>query len=113
MARRHSLSHAPPWLPLPLFLIRLGQGLALPAVVRLNVDQVDARWAGLASGLVNATLQMSAALSTAVIGGLFFTLAPLGADAAQVKAGFAGAAFAMAACLGLAAALARPRRSTP
>ncbi len=103
----------PPWLPLPLLLIGVGQGLALPAVVRLNVDQVDARWAGLASGLVNATLQMSAALSTAVIGGLFFTLAPLGADAAQVKAGFASAALAMAACLGLAAALARPRRSTP
>ncbi len=104
---------APSWLAMPLFLIGLGQGIALPALVRLNVDQVDARWAGLASGLVNATLQISAALSTAVIGGLYFTLAPDGAAAAQVKAGFSVAALAMAASLGLAAALARQPRPAP
>lgn len=104
---------APSWLPLPLFLIGLGQGIALPALVRLNVDQVDARWAGLAAGLVSATLQISAAVCTAVIGSLFFTLAPDGADASRVKAAFSITALAVAAGLALAAALGRTRRPAP
>ena len=66
--------NAPGWLPAPLFLIGVAQGIALTALVRLNVDQVEARWAGLAAGLVSDTLQISAAVSTATIGGLFFAL---------------------------------------
>ncbi|SAL00329.1 MFS transporter [Caballeronia fortuita] len=77
------------WLWLPLFFIGLGQGIALPTLVRLNVDQVPARWAGLAAGLVNSTLQISAAIFVAVIGGLFFTLAPDGASVEAVTSGFA------------------------
>lgn len=106
-------SNVPSCLPLPLLVIGLGQGIALPALVRLNVDQVDARWVGLASGLVSATLQISAAVCTAVIGGLFFTLAPDGAAAGDVQAGFAVAALAIGAGLGLAAVLSRPRHCAP
>lgn len=95
----------PHWLWLPLFVIGLGQGIALPALVRLNVDQVDARWAGLASGLVNATLQVSAAVSVALIGGFFFTLAPEGASARAVQVSFGATAVVIGACLALAAAL--------
>lgn len=36
----------PSWRWLPLFVIGLGQGNALPVLVRLNVDQVEARWGG-------------------------------------------------------------------
>lgn len=104
-------SNAPSWLPIPLLVIGLGQGVALPALVRLNVEQVDARWAGLAAGLVNATLQISAAVSTAVIGGLFFTLAPDGADPGDVKAGFSIAALVMGASLAAGALLSRVRPS--
>ncbi len=100
-----ALTHAPAWLPAPLFLIGLGQGIALPALVRLNVDQVDPRWAGLAAGLVSATLQISAAVSTALVGGLFFTLAPDGSGARLAQAGFAFATLVIGAALALAAAL--------
>jgi MFS family permease len=103
---------APAWLPTPLFLIGLGQGLALPALVRLNVDQVDARWAGLAAGLVSATLQISAAVSTAIIGGLFFALLTHVAGPGAVKTAFSVALLAMGAGLGLAAVLSRGVRSS-
>lgn len=93
------------WLPLPLFAIGLGQGIALPALVRLNVDHVDARWAGLAAGLVNATLQISAAVSVALVGGLFFALAPMGSSATTIRWSFAIALLAIAASLALAASL--------
>jgi MFS family permease len=103
MAASLAASGRPHWLPAPLFVIGLGQGIALPALVRLTVEHVDARWAGLAAGLVNATLQISAAVSVALIGGLFFTLAPDGASASKVQHGFAVASFAIAASLALAA----------
>lgn len=93
------------WLWLPLFVIGLGQGIALPALVRQNVDQVDARWAGLAAGLVNSTLQISAAVSVALIGGFFFTLAPESASARAVQVSFAATAVVIGACLAFAAAL--------
>jgi MFS family permease len=51
----------------------LGQGTAMPVMIRTVIDRVDGRWSGLASGLVNATLQIGAALSVAIIGGLFFS----------------------------------------
>jgi len=105
-----ALDDAPRWLPIPLFVIGLGQGIALPALVRLNVDHVDARWSGLAAGLVSASLQISAAVSVALIGGLFFALAPDGAAAADVRSGFAIATLAVAGALAIAAALSAPRQ---
>jgi MFS family permease len=99
------------WLALPLFLIGAGQGIALPALVRLNVDQVETRWAGLASGLVTATLQISAAVSVALIGGLFIAIAPDGANAQDVRLGFAVASLAISAALVMAAGLSWERRA--
>ncbi|MBS7457162.1 MFS transporter [Coralloluteibacterium stylophorae] len=101
---------APSWLALPLFAIGAGQGIALPALVRSSVDHVDARWAGLASGLVNATLQIGAAIWVAMIGGVFFAIAPDGAGAHDVRLGFAAASLAIAAALAVAAALGGKRR---
>jgi MFS family permease len=95
----------PDWLPAPLFLIGLGQGIALPTLVRLSIDRVDARSAGLAAGLVNATLQISAAVSVALIGGLFFTLAPDGASASEIKSGFTVASLTVAFSLAIAAGI--------
>lgn len=100
-----ALADIPGWLPAPLLMIGLGQGIALPALVRLNVDQVDARYSGLAAGLVSATLQISAAVFVALIGGLFFGYAPDGASASQVKAGFATGVSAIAISLGVASVL--------
>lgn len=87
--------------------------MALPALVRLNVDQMDARWAGLAAGLVNASLQISAAVSTAIIGGLFFALSSRGTGPGAVKAAFPVALLAIGAGLGLAAVLSRKARARP
>ena len=99
------------WLALPLFLTGVGQGIALPALVRLNVDHVETRWAGLASGLVNATLQISAAVSVAVFGGLFVAIAPDGANAHDVRLAFAVASLAIGASLALAAGLSWKRQN--
>ncbi|MFC4312381.1 MFS transporter [Steroidobacter flavus] len=106
-----AVAGAPSWLALPLFLIGAGQGIALPALVRSNVDHVDARWAGLASGLVNATLQISAAVSVAMVGGLFLAIAPDGASAQDVRLGFALACLTIGAALALAAGLSWKRRA--
>lgn len=99
------------WLPFPLFLIGLGQGIAHPALVRLAVDQVEARWAGLAAGVVSAALQISAALSVALVGGVFFTIAPDGAGADQVRLAFSVASLMIAAALAMAAFLSWPARA--
>jgi len=101
---------APAWLPFPLALIGIGQGIAHPALVRLNVDQVEARWAGLAAGVVSAVLQISAALSVALVGGVFFSMVPDGAGADVVADGFAFASLLIAASLAIAAALSWPRQ---
>ena len=68
LVRRHASLGVEP----VLLVMGLGQGAAMPALLRAVIDRVDARWSGLASGLVNATLQIGAAISVAVIGGLFF-----------------------------------------
>lgn len=92
-------------LAFPLFLIGAGQGIALPALVRLSVDQVDPLWAGLAAGLVSASFQMSAAVSVALIGGLFFSLAPDGARPESVTQAFGTSSIAIAIALTLAGCL--------
>jgi len=104
-----AFADASTWLTLPLFLIGAGQGIALPALVRLSVDQVEPRLAGLASGLVNAVLQTSAAVSVAMIGGLFIKIAPDGASAHDVRIGFAVASLTIGASLALAARLGQRR----
>lgn len=62
------------WIALPLAVIGFGQGLALPSLIRLSVNHTPRRYAGLASGLVNAVLQISAAFSVAIIGGVYYTV---------------------------------------
>lgn len=63
------------WAAAPLALIGFGQGLALPSLIRITVTHIPRAFAGLASGLVAATLQISAGLSVAIIGGIFSTAA--------------------------------------
>ncbi|HJE69128.1 MFS transporter [Pseudomonas oryzihabitans] len=103
-----ALAGLPSWLPVPLLLIGLGQGIALPALVRVNADQMAPSLAGLAAGLTNATLQISAALAVALIGGLFFALAPDGAGGREVQTAFSAAALTMGGALALAAVLSWP-----
>src|SRR5699024_11171397 len=63
------------WNAVPLAAIGFGQGLALPLLIRLSVSHIPRRYAGLASGLVNATLQISAAISVAIVGTVYYAIA--------------------------------------
>ncbi|MDG2525918.1 MFS transporter [Stenotrophomonas sp. HITSZ_GD] len=99
-----ALGH-PRWLPLPLLVLGIGQGIALPALVRLNVDRVAPRWAGLAAGVVSAAMQLGGALSVALVGGVFFSLAPDGAGPDQVKVAFAVACLMIGTAMAMAAVL--------
>ena len=68
------------------------------------IDRVDARWSGLASGLVNATLQIGAALSVAIIGGLFFARISASTDLEAIGAGFSLSLVCIAGALTVGAA---------
>jgi MFS family permease len=98
-------------LPITLFLIGFGQGVALPALVRRNVECVDRRWSGLAAGLVSSVLQVSAALAVALLGGLFFALAGPQASGAQVAHAFATTVAIIGILLFIAAFLADTRNN--
>ncbi len=54
-----------------------GQGLTLPSVLRIVLAEVAPERAGVASGMITATLQIGSAVGAAVLGGVFF--AALGA----------------------------------
>jgi MFS family permease len=90
----------PPWpLIMPaLALIGFGMGLTIPTMVRVIVERVEPHHAGLVGGLFNSTLQVSAAVSIAVIGGLFFTVLGGRSDPAAVTHAFTVALLAIAAC---------------
>ena len=87
-----------------LLVMGLGQGTAMPTLIRTVIDRVDPRWSGLASGLVNATLQIGAALSVAAIGGLFFSRIGAGGDLESIGAGFSLSLLCIAAALVVGAA---------
>lgn len=97
------------WAGLPLAVIGFGQGLALPSLIRLAVTHVPVRYAGLASGLVNATLQISAALSVAVIGTVYYAVAGAHGQATAIVT----ASLVIAALLLGGAAMARRAAGVP
>jgi MFS family permease len=86
-----------------LLVMGLGQGTAMPSMLRAVIDRVDPRWSGLASGLVNATLQIGAALSVAIIGGLFFARLEGGRE--DIGAAFSLSLVCIAAALSVGAAM--------
>ncbi|HKT91661.1 MAG TPA: hypothetical protein VJS18_05740 [Paraburkholderia sp.] len=102
--RLHSLNAS-------LFLIGFGQGVALPALVRRNVECVDRRWSGLAAWLVSSVLQVSAALAMALLGGLFFALAGPDSSSTHVARAFATTVVTIGILLFIAAFLAGGRNN--
>ncbi|PHM30009.1 MFS transporter [Xenorhabdus innexi] len=92
-------------LALILFAIGFGQGLALPTLVRMIISRVNANYSGMIAGIVNSTLQISAALSVAVIGGIFFTVLGSSHDASAISSAFITAMLCIAALLMLGAIL--------
>ncbi len=106
----------PPWALMgpALALIGLGIGMAIPSMVRVIIERVEPHRAGLVGGMVNSTLQVSAALAVAVLGGLFYSVLGGRSDPASVTLAFsetvAGVAVCHAAGAALAAGLGQLRR---
>jgi len=51
----------------------LGFGTVMPAVIKAVIGSIEARHAGLASGIMISTFQIGAALGVAIIGGVFYS----------------------------------------
>jgi EmrB/QacA subfamily drug resistance transporter len=89
--------------PLPLLtpalvLIGLGMGLSIPTLVRVIVERVEPRRAGLVGGIVNSMLQVGGAIGIAVLGGLFFTALGTRTDPATVTKAFSMTLLAIGTC---------------
>ena len=100
VATASAASAAPNWLLLggAVTLIGLGMGLSMPTVMRVIVERVAPHRAGLVGGLVNTALQVSGALSVAVLGGLFFTILGQHTDPVSIAQAFSMAMLAIAIC---------------
>jgi len=100
LTARFPVGTMPPWaLMVPaLGFIGLGMGMSIPTMVRVIVERVEPHRAGLVGGIVNSTLQVSAAVGIAVLGGLFFTALGTRTDPAAVTSAFSMTLLAIAAC---------------
>ena len=103
-----TLTGSPPaLLPLAvlLFVTGLGQGLAMPTLVRMVTGRVAPEFSGMIAGVTSSALQISTALSVAVIGGIFYSTLGDGDSAAAITHAFVVALLAMALCLATGAGL--------
>ena len=83
-----------------LFLIGFGQGLGLPTLMTMITGRVAPAHAGMIAGIASSTLQVSTALSVALIGGIFYTVLGGRDDPAAIAHAFVVAALCIALCLG-------------
>jgi MFS family permease len=108
---------APPFVVLApaLAMIGFGMGMSVPTLMRVIVERVNPRHAGLVGGLVNSTLQVSAAIGVAVLGGLFYAALGTRTDPAAIGHAFSLTLLGVAAChftgAALGAGLGQPRRA--
>ena len=58
-----------------LFIAGIGMGLTLSSIVRISLHGVKENLVGLASGIINSSLQIGSAIGVAAIGGIFFSWA--------------------------------------
>jgi MFS family permease len=95
--------------PMPLaallFVIGFGQGLALPTLMRMVTGRVAPALSGMIAGIVSSTLQVSTALSVAVIGGIFFEVLGARTDPAAIAQALIVAILCIAFCLAGSVAL--------
>ncbi|MFK3736907.1 MFS transporter [Massilia sp. TN1-12] len=83
-----------------LFCIGFGQGLGLPTLMKMITGRVAPAYSGMIAGIASSTLQVSTALSVALIGGIFYTVLGGRHDPAAIAHAFVVAALCIAACLG-------------
>jgi MFS family permease len=108
---------APAPLAAILFAIGFGQGLAMPPLMRMITGRVAPAFSGMIAGIASSTLQVSTALSVALIGGIFYTLLGAHDDPATITHAFIVAILCIACCLaagaGLGITLVRPTDTAP
>ncbi|WP_186034797.1 MFS transporter [Burkholderia gladioli] len=92
-------------LAVALFTIGFGQGLALPTLMRMVTGRVAPAMSGMIAGIASSTLQVSTALSVAVIGGIFYTVLGSHQDPASIAHAFVVAMLCIAFCLAVGATL--------
>ena len=93
-----------------LALMGLGMGTSIPTMARVVVERVEPTRAGLVGGMVNSTLQVSAAIGVAVLAGLFFTILGERTDPHSIATAFSITLIGVAACHLLGATLAAGTR---
>ncbi|MCS0504719.1 MFS transporter [Ancylobacter mangrovi] len=95
--------------PLPLaallFFIGFGQGIALPTLMRMVIGQVAPAFSGMIPGIASSTLQVSTALSVAIIGGIFYQVLGARTDPAAITQALVVAVLCIAFCLAGSVAL--------
>jgi EmrB/QacA subfamily drug resistance transporter len=89
-----------------LLLMGLGMGASIPTMARVVVERVEPARAGLVGGMVNSTLQVSAAIGVALLGGLFFTIVGERTDPPTIAMAFSITLIGVAAFHLIGAALA-------
>ena len=98
---------SPAMLPLAvlLFTTGLGQGLAMPTLVRMVTGRVAPEFSGMIAGVTSSGLQISTALSVAIIGGIFYSMLGTDKSGANITHAFIVALLTMSACLATGAGL--------
>lgn len=82
-----------------LFLVGFGQGLALPVLMRMITRRVEPAFSGMIAGIASSTLQLSTALSVAVIGGIFYTVLDVRIHPDAIADAFSVAVLCISCCL--------------
>ncbi|WP_281063185.1 MFS transporter [Ancylobacter gelatini] len=109
------LHPAPMPLATLLFVVGFGQGLALPTLMAMVTGRVAPVFSGMIAGIASSTLQVSTALSVAVIGGIFYEVQGARSDPAAITQALIVAVLCIAFCLtgGVALSLTLVRRAPP
>lgn len=90
------VSPSPVPLAVSLFVVGFGQGLALPTLMQMVTSRVKSTDSGMIAGIVSSTLQLSTALSVAVIGGVFYAVLGTRTDPAGITQAFIAAILCIA-----------------
>ncbi|UDJ83308.1 MFS transporter [Kosakonia oryzae] len=88
-----------------LFITGFGQGLAMPMLMRMLTGRVAPEFAGMIAGITSSALQVSTALSVAVMGGIFYSVVGDSHSATDITHAFVVAVLTMACCLAAGAGL--------
>ena len=89
----------------PIFVMGIGLGFALPSLLKEIIVKTDPQYAGLVSGVINSSLQISAALGVAGIGSVFYVFSGDNTNYTMIATSFSISLMLIALCLTVASFL--------